>query len=320
MQKPITATPTEHDAAMIVQAVLHESVQTITRFTTGLCHYVYDVVTESNRAVVVRIASDNAKGLAGAVYWSQQLRPLGIPLPRILHADLQARLAPFPFLLLERLPGTDLGHVYPHLSLLEKRAIVAQLARIQDHVHRLPRGAGYGYVAGYDAPFPHHTWSEVIDASLARSRSRLAQAGIFPTAYIDQVSSKLVHFERILTRIEPVAFLDDTTTKNVIVQDGRLSGIVDVDVVCFGDPLWTVALTRMALLSSGYDLTYFAYWCELLEITAEQRRLLDFYTAVFCVDFMSELGQVFNQNPAVRVENERTQQLTRIFDELIQAL
>lgn len=77
-------TPTEHDAAAIIQAVLHEPARTITRFTTGLCHYVYDVVTESHAAAVVRIACGTADGLAGAVYWSHQLRPLGVPLPRLL--------------------------------------------------------------------------------------------------------------------------------------------------------------------------------------------------------------------------------------------
>jgi aminoglycoside phosphotransferase (APT) family kinase protein len=305
---------------MIIQAVLHEPAQTITRFPTGLCHYVYDVVTENHTAVVVRIASHSADGLAGAVYWSQQLRPLGIPLPRILYADLQRRVAPFPFLLLERLPGTDLGHIYPRLSLSDKWAIVTELARIQDRVHSLPRGTGYGYVGSYAAPFPHRTWSEVIVASLARSRARITQAGVFPAAYIDQLDTKLVQYEQLLAQIEPIAFLDDTTTKNVIVEAGRLRGIVDVDVVCFGDPLWTLALTQMALLSDGYDLAYIACWCEVIDLTADQRRLVDFYTAVFCVDFMSELGQVFNQDSARPVEETRVQHLTRIFDQLIHAL
>ena len=44
-----------------------------------------------------------------------------------------------------------------------------------------------------------------------------------------------------LEAVPPLPFLDDLTTKNVLVDGGRLSGVVDVDVVCFGDPLATPA-------------------------------------------------------------------------------
>lgn len=120
-------TPTEQDAVAIIRTTLHEPVRTVTRFNTGLCHYVYDILTASNTAVVVRIArSDTAAGLAGAMYWSHRLRPLGAPLPRILYADVQSQSTPFAFLLLERLPGTDIGHVYPQLSTQDKRSIVTE--------------------------------------------------------------------------------------------------------------------------------------------------------------------------------------------------
>lgn len=105
-----------------------------------------------------------------------------------------------------------------------------------------------------------------------------------------------------------------------MVQDGRLSGIVDVDVVCFGDPVWTIALTQMALLSSGYEVDYVHMWCDLVDLTVAQRQILSLYTAVFCVDFMSEIGQMFNQNAAVMVDQQHVQRLTSIFEDTLQAL
>jgi hypothetical protein len=43
-----------------------------------------------------------------------------------------------------------------------------------------------------------------------------------------------------LDAIRATPFLHDTTTKNVIVtHDGVVSGIVDVDDLCFGDLKWT---------------------------------------------------------------------------------
>jgi hypothetical protein len=61
-------------------------------------------------------------------------------------------------------------------------------------------------------------------------------------------------------------------------------------------------------------------WCDLVDLTVEQRQILDLYTAVFCVDFMSEIGQVFNQDPAVLVNQWTVQRLTGIFEDLLQVL
>ena len=41
--------------------------------------------------------------------------------------------------------------------------------------------------------------------------------------------------EPYLRAVRPVAFLDEVTTKNVIVHNGELRGIIDVDYICFDD-------------------------------------------------------------------------------------
>ena len=60
--------------------------------------------------------------------------------------------------------------------------------------------------------------------------------------------------------VRPTAFLGDITTKNVLVHEGKLSGIVDVDEICYGDPLFVVGLTHMALLAMGADTDYTTGW------------------------------------------------------------
>ena len=62
----------------------------------------------------------------------------------------------------------------------------------------------------------------------------------------------------------------------MIINKGKLSGIVDVDGACFGDKLYTVALTKMSLLSSKDNLDYIDYWCEELNISEEQYKALEF--------------------------------------------
>jgi hypothetical protein len=81
----------------------------VERFPTGLQHYVFEVRFADRAPVVVRIASEQGRpAMIGAAKLSGMLRPLGVPLPRIIAQDLGS---PFPHLVLERLPGTDLGNV-----------------------------------------------------------------------------------------------------------------------------------------------------------------------------------------------------------------
>jgi aminoglycoside phosphotransferase (APT) family kinase protein len=109
-------------------------------------------------------------------------------------------------------------------------------------------------------------------------------------------------------------FLHDITTKNVIVDGARLSGIVDVDDLCFGDPLLQVGLTRMALLASDHSATYADAWIDLLGPRREQVAALDFYTALFCIDFMAELGRRFNRAEPQPVEKTYVERLRTLLD------
>ena len=134
-------------------------------------HYVFDLQFADGREAVLRIADPaNVTKLQGAVYWSKMLRPHGVPLPEILHADLSGERSPFPFIALERLPGTDLLHVYNTIGPVGRRNFAATLAAIQANVVALPPGCGYGYAGSFDGPLRHQSWTQVISRSLAAAR------------------------------------------------------------------------------------------------------------------------------------------------------
>jgi hypothetical protein len=62
-----------------------------------------------------------------------------------------------------------------------------------------------------------------------------------------------------------------------------LSGIVDVDFVCFGDNLLTTGLTQMSLINMRADLDYIDYWCTAAKVTEQQREILILYTRLLTV-------------------------------------
>jgi aminoglycoside phosphotransferase (APT) family kinase protein len=264
----------------------------VQRFPTGSQHYVYEARFADRPPVVVRIADATGAALmVGASTLSHQLRPLGVPLPEILAEDLTP---PFPYLVLERLPGTDLGHVVAQLPEGRLAAIAAAVARAQAIVASTSSSGRYGY-AIVPGEAPADRWSQVVEANLERSRGRTLAAGLFDLGAVRAVAQLAEQWRPELDAQAAVPFLHDTTTKNVIIApDGAFSGIVDVDDLCFGDPRYVAALTLASLLVSGGPAGYVDAW--LGQAGLADDRLFRLYVAVFLVDFMAEHGQVFNGN------------------------
>jgi aminoglycoside phosphotransferase len=282
----------------------------VRRFRTGSHHYVFEAIFEDRPAVVVRIAAEHGRSaMAGALRLSRLLRPQGVPLPEIIAEGLNHQ---FPQLVLERLPGTDLGDVIRGLSNSSLEAIATKVARAQRVAARTASSGRYGYaVMSMDAP--HDNWSQVLQDNLTRSRRRIAAAGLFDLDAVDAVAAMISAARAELDSLPPVPFLHDTTTKNVIVTTGgTFSGIVDVDDLCFGDPRYVVALALASLTASGGPVQYIDAWMNSPNYRSD--RIFRLYVALFIVDFMSEHGQVFNGNLLPSSADDRNQ-LLRVFAE-----
>lgn len=303
-------------AASAMACEVLADVAQITRFPTGLRHFVFEATSSLGRPVVVRASRREDVGIVeNSLYWSAQLRPRGVPLPEVLHADTAMARHAFPFVILERLSGRDLHLVLEELAGNDRRHLVDRLCEVQSIVTGLPLGQGYGFTPRLEGPFPDATWADSVSRSLARSRQRICDAKIVSEEHADRVEAAAEGFAAYFATVQPVPFLHDITTKNVIIQDARLSGIVDVDDLCFGDPLFLVGLIRVALLAHGRSPAYADAWLDVLRPDKDQREALDFYVALFCLNFMSELGQRFNRARPAPVEQAYLDRLSDPLDE-----
>lgn len=305
--------PTVQDAERILFAVLGKNARNIKRFPTGLANYVYDVVTDDNQNLVVRLTRpDLSFFFQGATFWYSALKQKQVPLPDLYFFDTTGTAYGFPVMIMERLPGKDLGEVYSELTFNQKRVIADQIITIQRSVATMPMGRGYGYARSNNDSSLKQSWLEVLEASLERSTTRIRAAGVVDATIVERVKTAMHSHTKYFASVKPNCFLDDTTTKNVIINEGKLSGIVDVDMVAFGDSLFTLALTAVALLSGGFDTDYTDFWEEQLNLNSEQKRALALYTALFGVDFLSEEGHAFNKEKPETVNRARVQRLENI--------
>jgi aminoglycoside phosphotransferase (APT) family kinase protein len=280
------------DAQRIARAFAGEDVVELDRYETGLCHWVYRCEAASGRVFVLRVARPDNRGyIDGGIANGVMLAEQGVPVARVLGGDAEAKL---PWMVVEHLDGRDLGEVYADLSRPQKTALAREVVQIQQKVASLGEGEGFGYthVAGEPAPFDR--WDEVVDTIVQRSLGWLAETGLDVDEEVELVRRRLDELRPALREVRPVPFLDDLTTKNVLVHQGRLSGIVDVDEVCYGDRMMWVGLTRMALLNAGHDVNYVEDLLDELGADDEDRARCDFYTGLYAFVFLSEQGVAFN--------------------------
>jgi aminoglycoside phosphotransferase len=129
-------------AAAIASRVTGCAPASVQRFKTGARHHVFDIMFSGRSPIVVRIGHPSArKEMAGAIYLSEVLRPRGVPLPAILAADVQAER---PWLVLEPLPGTDLGAVIADLSDSQLDRIATSVAQAQAITAQTGTAGRYG--------------------------------------------------------------------------------------------------------------------------------------------------------------------------------
>ena len=297
----------------------HGDVAAVTRFPTGLCHYVFDVELRDGSRLVVRVADpDNRPLLVGAVAWSARLRPLGVPLPAVLGHDL-APESPLPYLVLERLPGEDLGLVHAMLTPAQRRDLATSVVAVQRAVHGLGEGAGYGYSLDPSGRPPRDSWAQVVSDNLRRSGDRLPSTQPDLRRLHADVTALAARWSSWFDGVPAVPFLDDLTTKNVLVAGGRLSGVVDVDVVCFGDPLYTPALTKVSLVAAGQPTDYVDAWLRLLSPGRAARGAFDVYCAVFCLDLLGEAVVPVDRDEPTAAAAQRTHRLVDLADRVLRA-
>ena len=284
--------PTKVDAQRIARAFAGEGVVGLVRYKTGLCHWVYRCETASGRVFVLRVARpENRAYIAGGIANGRMLAERGVPVAQVLGGDAEAKL---PWMAIEHLKGRDLGEVYTDLSGPQKTALAREVVQIQQTVAELGEGEGFGYTHVAGEPTPFDRWDEVVDGIVQRSLGWLAETGVDADEEVERVRRRLDELRPALREVRPVPFLDDLTTKNVLVHQGRLSGIVDVDELCYGDPMLWVGLTRMALLNSGHDVDYVEDVLDELGVDREDRARCDFYTGLYAFVFLSEQGVAFN--------------------------
>ena len=123
--------------------------------------------------------------------------------------------------------------------------------------------------------------------------------------------------QEYLNQVQPTPYLDDISTKNLLIYEGKVSGIIDIDWMGFGDMLTFVAMTRVALLNMNLDTKYIDYLLDEIHPDKTEYKAFVFYCLMYCVDFMGERGMQF-LDKTIPVNESIIRRLNDIFDILME--
>ncbi|MFN8536699.1 MAG: aminoglycoside phosphotransferase family protein [Thermomicrobiales bacterium] len=294
----------EQQILSLVTATLGATPLHATRMTFGHSSITFDV-TLPDRHIIVRtntqptVFAHTARNLTA-------LANLGLPVPTILAADLSQTHYPFAYLILPKIPGRDLRYELPTMTPQQMTRVAEQIVAYQRLVATLPPGKAYGW-APLGEQGQYASWWDLLQAELA-SRKQYPPTGPY-TELVARLSQAIDRCAPYLHAVPPICFLDDVTTKNVIIENGELQGLIDFDVVCYGDPLFQIGLTATAVIADigPSSFYYVEELCRLWPLTADQQRAVWLYAANFGLEFIqrsqNEEPPVWTQRMLTHVEH-----------------
>ena len=279
---------------------LQQKPQSFKRCAVGIGNEVYIVECETEKYIFRCSTEENA--YAETIRWLTQLSILDIPIPKVLFYGAYEE---YQYLILNFIEGEDIGLIYTSLTIAEKKQIAKEVMEIQRKVvhQRL------------DFAENSWSWQDFVNEMLDRAEERIAANGYFDRNKVEQVREKISVLDEYFSRIKPVAYLDDISTKNLLIHNGKVSGVIDIDWMGIGDNLTFIAMTYVALRNMEYETDYVEYLLEERSCTEEERKAFLFYCLMFCVDFMGERGMQFGDKK-IEVNDVVIDRLNRIYEEL----
>lgn len=274
----------------------------VTRMTSGICNDVYTVAI-GEREYIFRL-KDQARYMLGSRNNIPLFKTKGITVPEILAEDYSLSWLPVAFQIQNKIPGRDLGEVIETLSDDELRAIAGEVANIFRALSTVPNNGKFGVVWGDDKDLVD-SWS----AEVARVTKVVIgwgrQSGVLDAkleAVLNRINSE---YKAYFDRIRPYTYFGDIAGKNVMVHEGKFSGLVDLDSLAQGDPLEAVGRIKASWYGTHHGTVYSEAVQDALGLPAEQRRIVTMYALLNRTFWTLENGVQFNRNTSRTVDRER---------------
>lgn len=251
-------TPPEVISRLIERAV-HAPISAKERIINGETNEVY-AVTAAGRELIVRIHHGPKNRFAKEAWIFKQCAAIGIPVPEMLLVDeLDLEGKPAKVCVETKMEGVGMDKM-PQLREPGRQAdlikLLNQLGKILKKLHSI-RIEGFGPIE-LDRTSRYKTVRDLITKDDKINRELLAKGlegneaarNLLQTAYRVLESEAAKHGETSSSLLH-----NDLSPSHIIVKDGNVSGLIDFESACAGDPIMEFALWDFKL-NSDYPTKY----------------------------------------------------------------
>jgi hypothetical protein len=299
----------------IIKKEFGETVVNIERMTTGICNDVF-LVSLLSRQVIARINKDESE-MMGSEEYIPLFKLKGINVPDIIASDYTKSFVPFAYQILSKIEGKDLGQVIMNLTGNQLKDIAKELSIIIKKLETIPTNGKFGWVGGDQQPL-YNTWLEALQPTKITERDK--KTGVVGSVYIEMIHKVLKRYKDYFDNVKSTFYYDDMSSKNVIIHQGKFSGIVDLDIMVYGDPLEAIGRIKASWYGTKYGKTYTDAVENNLDLDDKQKEMVTVYAFLNRVHWLSEIGIQFNKNTSTVIDQDTIKENKKVIDALASVL
>jgi len=278
------------------------SVDTIERMGNGICNEVYRAHA-GELDCVVRLKTE-ARYMYGSHNHIPIFRAAGIAVPEILAEDYSKTSSPFAYQVLSPIPGRDINDVIHILSDKQLVEISTHVSQVFDALRDVPNNGKFGVLWG-DGKDLVDSWT----AEIARMTKVVigwgGRTGVLDAQLAGILEWINSEYRPYFDSIKPVTYYGDICAKNVMIHEGKFSGLVDLDALAQGDPLEAIGRIKASWYGTHHGSVYTEAIMDKQRLDRDQRRIVTMYALLNRTYWTMENGIQFNQNTRDQVDRER---------------
>lgn len=214
----------------------------VTPVDAGTYNTLHTATLADGRRVVVKIPPDPSapclryeRGiLRGEVDFYRHAATVGVPVPEVIRVDLDGTALPGGYLVMSEIPGVSWDRA--ELPGADRARLRRELGGHVAALHTVT-GPAFGYPGEGPGPLAA-TWREAFAAMAAAILADAAEHAAPLPLPPAEIGAAFTEHAGLLDAVERPALVHfDLWDGNVLVHDGRVSGLIDGERMFWGDPL-----------------------------------------------------------------------------------
>lgn len=273
----------------------------IIRMTIGMCNEVYELKYES-ASFILRMNQEK-EWIYGTHKFLPLFQKLQIKTPKLIAEDYTKTEFPFCYQIQNKLKGKDLGLVIDKLSSSNLKQIAKEISDIFDKFNTLPETEGFGLLTGMREE-KRENLLDGIENQRTTILQRNQSSNVIDAEILEIYNEILDSYKNYFLSVKSKLYYDDICSKNVMIHNGRFTGLVDLDFLIKGDYLEAIGRMIASWHGEVAGERYIEEIIKLQTLDEFQKKIIRVYAIMNLMLWTSEEGIRFNGNSTGEVNWE----------------